>query len=112
MTTQYQNDDAEQALSLLLGTETPNRKGDTASLSLASELRMQAECPKCLEMALKTHVYLIRQKYQNMLSQWKAAGYPDPGSWPDLDTDLFLVSYLRMASAIASNSPNKRENQE
>jgi hypothetical protein len=102
ITPQYQNGDAGMELSLLLGTEVPNRQGDTPSLSLARELRMQADCPDCLEMALKAHTYLIRQKYQKILSQWKESGCPDPGPWPDLHTDLFLVSYLRMASLVSN----------
>ena len=94
---------AESQLNLLLGTQIPNRQGDMSCLSLAKELRMQADCPKCLEMALTAHTYLIRQKYQKLLSQWKAAGYPDPGSWPDLHTDLLLISYLRMAAVCGPN---------
>jgi hypothetical protein len=95
--------DAEKALCLLLRTDQPNIQGDTSSLSLARELMMQLECQDCVEMALKAHTYLILQKYQRMLSQWKAAGCPDPGSWPDLYTDSFLVSYLRMAEATEPN---------
>lgn len=92
------------ALALLLGTEHPNTQGDTSFLDLAKELKMQAGCPECLEAALKSHIYLITQKYQKILALWKEAGCPDPGEWPDLYTDLFLVSYLRMESALARRS--------
>jgi hypothetical protein len=100
---QSRSGDAERELSLLLGSEAPNRQVDTSCLNLAKELRMQADCQGCPELALKAHTYLIRQKHQSMLSRWKAAGCPDPGLWPDLHTDLFLVSYLRMAAACGPN---------
>lgn len=109
-TFQSGNGDAEKGLCRLLHTDQPNVRGDMSSLSLAKELRMQSDCRDCVEMALKAHTCLIRQKYQRMLCRWKEAGCPDPGSWPALDTDLFLVSYLRMASALdqSSNAPDQR----
>jgi hypothetical protein len=98
---QFQNGDVNKAVSLLLDTDLPNRQGDMSCLNLAKELRMQAECQRCFEAALTAHTYLIRQKYQKMLCLWKTAGCPDLGGWPDLHTDLFLVSYIRMAFACA-----------
>lgn len=91
------------ALDLLLGSDGPNRQGDIQSLSLTKTVQDEANCPDCFEMGLKAHIYLISRKYQTMLTQWKSAGYPDLGAWPDLDTDLFLVSYLRMAQAVAKS---------
>jgi hypothetical protein len=90
---QFEND---SALRLLLGSEIPNRQGDMSCHSLTKIVRGQADCLDCLEMDLKAHIYLIRQKYQKALARWKLAGCPDLGAWPDLYSDSFLVSYLRM----------------
>ena len=64
---------------------------------------MAADCPRCMEAELMAHNVLMRQKYQSMLARWKSVGFPDPGLWPDLHTDLLLVSYLRMAEIIGPN---------
>lgn len=87
-------------LQRLLGSDFPNRQGEISSLSLTKTVQEQVDCQECFEMALQAHIYLIRQKYQKALSLWKACGCPDLGAWPDLHTDLFLVSYLRMSQVL------------
>ena len=104
ITPESQNENAPSLLKLLLHSGPPNRQGDIASLSLTKEAQMQASCQECFDMGLRAHIFLTTQKYQRMLARWRDAGCPDLGEWPDLHTDYFLVSYLRMAEVLGPNA--------